>query len=442
MTTCWSHRNLLIIQILTTMNVTMVTRLRSAVLPIMLSVVLALTIALPADVASQDRENIPPRPELRKWSLQVFGGSMVARTGTGFTPFSGSTGVNSGWVNPSFGGGIEYMATPSLALNLRYTYAVVENDDGLPSYQNTYQSVSAGASIYLLNLTMLDQGHSWFNPYVSFNIGYGQSEWTNLEGRPDRETSHGHYGFGLGTRIRLGSTVDLSLDYMYHVFNPGHHVDGHNNINGARDNDRLAGLMAGLVFNMGSSRRPHARWYSPVPATQEWRRSVDSKLAGREDEWDRILSDLERQDEHLAQLNREMQDKASQRDLDQARRTLDMLQAQLDDMGSQFDKDIQRIDQIHEAAGIAHLTRTLESGIYIQTYAAWSTRHTHRALEMTRDGLAQRGYQTDRLTFSMFQLSNGLYTVQIGNLANMDEADDVLTGTLDIFDDAFIHVRN
>ncbi len=419
----------------------MVTRPCNRTFSIALAVGLAILISLPTTGLSQDREHVPPQPDLRKWSLQVYGGSMVARTGTGFTPFSGSTGVNSGWINPSFGAGIEYMATPSFALNLRYTYAIVENEDDLPSYQNTYQSVSAGASIYLLNLTRLDKGHSWFNPYVSFNIGYGQSEWTNLEGLPDRDATHGHYGFGLGTRIRLGSAVDLSLDYMYQVFNPGHHVDGHNNINGARDNDRLAGLMGGLVFNMGSSRRPHSRWYSPVPATQEWRRNVDSKLAGREDEWDRILSDLERQDEHLSQLNREMQEKASQRDLDHARRTIDMLEAQINDMGSQLDNDIQRINHIHEAAGIANLTRTLESGIYIQTYAAWSTRLTHRALEMTRNGLAQRGYETDRLTFSVFQLSNGLYTVQIGNLGNMDEADDVLNGALDIFDDAFIHVR-
>ena len=423
------------------MNIPMVTRPCTRTFSIALAVGLAMLISLPTTGLSQDREHVPPRPELRKWSLQVYGGSMAAKTGTGFTPFSGSTGVNSGWINPSFGGGIEYMFNPALAANVRYVYTTVENDSGLRSYQNTYQSVSLGLSLYLLKITTLDQGNSWFNPYVSLNIGYGQSEWTNLEGLPDRDVTHGHYGFGLGTRIRLGSAVDLSLDYMYHAFNPGYHVDGHTNINGLRDNDRLAGLMAGLVFNMGSSRRPHARWYSPVPATQEWRRSVDSKLAGREDDWDRILSDLERQDEHLSQLNREMQDKASQRDLEQSRRTIDMLEAQINDMGTQFDNDIQRIDHIHEAAGIANLTRSLESGIYIQTYAAWSTRLTHRALEMTRNGLAQRGYETDRLSFSVFQLSNGLYTVQIGNLGNMDEADDVLTGTLDIFDDAFIHVR-
>jgi len=411
------------------------TKMTTAVLLLLLT---ALT-GLPETGLSQDRDHVPPRPELRKWSFQVYGGSFVARTGTGVTPFSGSTGVNSGWVNPAFGAGIEYMINPSLAVNVRYVYTTIENDDGLPTYENTYQSVSLGLSLYLFNLTMLDKGHSWFSPYISLNAGYGQTEWTNRVGRPDRDVTHGHYGFGLGTRIRLSSALDLSLDYMYHQFNPTYHVDGHNNINGIRDNDRVAGLMGGLVFNMGSSRRPHSRWYSPIPATQEWRRSVDSAIAGREDEWDRILSDLERQDARLAQLNREMQEKASQRDLDQARRTMDMLEAQFDEMGSQFDSDIQRIDRIHEAAGIAHLTRTLDPGLYIQTYAAWSTRFTHRALEMTRDGLAQRGYEIDRLSFFVYQLPNGLYTVQIGNLSSLEEADDVLTGVLDIFDDAFIH---
>ncbi|TVQ69082.1 MAG: hypothetical protein EA363_10080 [Balneolaceae bacterium] len=421
------------------MNLPMVNRFSRKMTTAVLVFFLAALIGAPEAVLSQDRENVPPRPELRKWSLQVYGGSFTARTGTGFTPFSGSTGVNSGWVNPAFGAGIEYMFNPSLAANVRYVYTMIENDDGLPSYENTYQSVSFGLSLYLLSLTNLDKGHSWFSPYVSLNIGYGQSEWTNLEGRPDRDATHGHYGFGLGTRIRLGSALDLSLDYMYHQFNQGYHVDGYNIINGIRDNDRVAGFMAGLVFNMGSSRRPHARWYSPVPATQEWRRSVDSAISGREDDWDRILADLDRQDARLAQLNREMQDKASQGDLEQARRTIEVLEAQLNDMGSQFDSDIQRIDRIHEAAGIAHLTPTLEPGFYIQTYAAWSTRFTHRALEMTRDGLIRRGYETDRLSFFVYQLPNGLYTVQIGDISSLDQANDVLTGVLDIFDDAFIH---
>ncbi len=421
------------------MNIPMVTSFFTKMTRKALVILIAALIFLPEIGLSQDNDHIPPRPELRNWSVQFYGGSFVARTGSGLTPFTGSTGVNSGWINPAAGIGIEYMFTPSLAANLRYTYAIIENDNGLASYENVYQSLSAGVSLYILNLVTLSQGHGWFNPYVSFNIGYGQSEWSNLEGVQDRDATQGHYGFGLGTRIRLGSTLDLSLDYMYQVFNPGHHVDGYRNINGNHTNDRLAGITAGLVFNLGSSRRPHSRWYSPVPATQEWRRSVDSAIADREDDWDRILSDLERQDARLSELNREMQEKASQRDVDQARRTIDMLEAQLNDMGTQFDRDIQRIDRIHEAAGISHLTRTLQPGFYIQTYAAWSTRFTHRALEMTRDGLARRGYETDRLSFFVYQLPNGLYTVQIGNLSSFEEADDVLTGTLNIFDDAFIH---
>ncbi len=416
-----------------------VSRLSSRALSIMLALTLAAIVVLPAEGFSQGRDQVPPRPELRNWSLQVYGGSFVARNGSGFTPFSGTTGVNSGWINPAFGAGIEYMVTPSLAMNLRYTYAIVENDEDLLSYENTYQSLSAGLSVYLLNLTMLDRGHSWFNPYMSLNIGYGQTEWSNLDGLPDSDVTHGHYGFGLGTRIRLSSALDLSLDYMYQVFSPGHNVDGYPNITGSYDKDRLTGFMGGLVFNMGSSRRPHARWYSPVPATQEWRRSVDTAVAGREDDWDQILSDLERQDARLSQLNQEMQEKAGQRDVDQIRRTLQMLETQVSEMGSQFDRDIQRIDRIHDAAGIAHLTRTLEPGFYVQTYAARSAWRTQRAMEMTRDGLAQRGYEIDQLSFFVYQLMNGLYTVQIGNLNSFEEADDVLTGILGVFDDAFIH---
>lgn len=202
--------------------------------------------------------------------------------------------------------------------------------------------------------------------------------------------------------------------------------------------DRLAGFTAGLVFNMGSSRRPHSRWYSTEPATQQWRGSVDAALAEREGEFDRILADLERHQERLDQLNRELQDKAPRSDLDQARRTIAMLEEQLADMESRHDGDIERIDHIHEAAGIAHLRSTLEPGIYIQTYASRGVRFSHRALEMTRDGLAQRGYDTDRLSFTVYQLPNGLYTVQVGNISSFDEANDVLTGVLDVFDDAFV----
>jgi len=421
------------------MNIPRESRFSSQSVPAILIAAVLFLLIFPAEGVSQDRDQIPPRPDLRKWSIQVYGGTFIARTGTGITPFTGSTGVNSDWINPAAGVGIEYMFTPSLAANLRYTYAMIENADGLASYENTYQSVSGGVSLYILNLVTLDQGHRWFNPYVSFNIGYGQSEWSGLDGLPDRDATHGHYGFGAGTRIRLGSAVDLSLDYMYHIFNPGHNVDGYRNVTASHNNDRLAGITAGLVFNLGNSRRPHSRWYSPAPATQEWRRGIDAAVSERDEEWERILSDLDRQDQRLTRLNREMQDKAGQRDVDQARRTIEMLEAQLREMGSQLDRDIERIDRIHEAAGIAHLTPTLEPGFYIQTYAAWSTRFTHRALEMTRDGLARRGYETDRLSFFVYQLPNGLYTVQIGNLSSHDEANEVLTGVLDIFDDAFIH---
>ncbi len=403
-----------------------------------LSVALALLLFLPVDGMAQDEEHIPPRPELRKWSLQVFGGTYISRTGSGLTPFTGSTGVKSGWINPAAGLGIEYMMTPALALNLRYTYGVVTNDDDLLSYKNTYQSVSGGVSLYIFNIATLDRSHSWFNPYVSFLVGIGQSDWTDLEGLPDWDSRYGHYGIGLGTRVRLGGSVDLSLDYTYQLFNPDLHFDGHRRVRGMHTSDRLAGFTAGLVFNMGSSRRPHSRWYSTEPATQQWRGSVDAALAEREGEFDRILADLERHQERLDQLNRELQDKAPRSDLEQARRTIAMLEEQLADMESRHDGDIERIDHIHEAAGIAHLRSTLEPGIYIQTYASRGVRFSHRALEMTRDGLAQRGYDTDRLSFTVYQLPNGLYTVQVGNISSFDEANDVLTGVLDVFDDAFV----
>jgi hypothetical protein len=409
----------------------------SRTLTAMLAAAILILAGLPANLHSQDR--VTERPELRNWSIQVFGGTSMARNGTGFSPFTGSTGVKSDVMNPSFGAGLEYMFNPSLSASFRYMYSAIENDDDYSAYENTYQAISAGLNVYFMNLTSLDRGNAWFNPYVSFFGGFGRSEWSGLEGLPDRVNEHGHYGFGAGTRIRMGSTLELSLDYTHQIFGHGHNIDGYPAVSGSFDSDRLAGFTAGLVFNLGSSRRPHSRWYSPEQDIREWRRSVDYAISGREDEWDRILSDLDSQDERLAQLNREMQEKASQRDLEEARRTIEMLEAQLDEMGAQFDGDIQRIDRIHEAAGIAHLTKTLEPGFYIQTYAAWSTRFTHRALEMTRDGLARRGYEIDRLSFFVYQLPNGLYTVQIGNLSSIDEADDVLTGVLDIFDDSFIH---
>ena len=394
---------------------------------------------LPANLFAQGQDRLPASPELRKLSIQVFGGTTMARNDTGFTPFSGSTGVRSDWANLAFGGGLEYMFNPSLSASVRYMYTTIENDDGLSSYENTYQSVSGGLNLYFMNFTRLYSGQSWFNPYISFLAGYGRTEWSNLDGLPDRSSDHGHYGFGIGTRIRMGSTMELSLDYTHQLLGHGHEIDGYSNIRGSYMSDRLAGFTAGLVFNLGSSRRPHSRWYSQEAGVQEWRRSVDAAIAGREDEWDRILADLDSQDQRLEQLNRELEEKASQRDVEQARRTIDMLETQLNEMGTQFDSDIQRIDRIHDAAGLTYLTQTLQPGFYIQTFAARSARLTHRALEITRDGLAQRGYETERLSFLVYQLPNGLYTVQIGNLNTIEKADDVLTGVLEIFDDSFIH---
>ncbi len=404
----------------------------------MMAVVLAAMLCMPVTTLAQDSGQIPPKPDLRKWSVQFFGGTFIARTDMGITPFTGSTGVRTDLFNPSFGAGIEYMATPSLGVNIRYTYSMIENDPDFRPYENIYQSVSGGVSLYILNLTMLDRGHRWFNPYISLNAGVGHSSLSGMDGVADRSDQIGHYGFGFGTRIRLGSAVDISLDYMYHQFNPGFQLDGYPTVNGVRQNDRLAGFMGGLVFNLGTSRRQHARWYSPVPATQEWRRSVDDAVTGREDEWDRLMSDLETQDARLTEINREMQDKAQRSEVEDARRTITALELQIAELEEQLGSDMERIDEIHQAAGIAHLKKSIQPGIYIQTYAAWSTRLTHRALEMTRDGLAQRGYETDRLSFFIYQLPNGLYSVQIGNLTSMDDADDVLTGVLDVFDDSYI----
>ncbi len=410
----------------------------SYLLGAILSTLLIAILITPPAIQAQDAEQVPPKPDLRKWSLQIYGGTFIARTDMGITPFTGSTGVRTDIFNPSFGAGIEYMATPSLGINVRYTYAMIENDPDLRPYENIYQSVSAGVSLYILNLTMLDKGNNWFNPYISLNAGVGQSNRSGMEGVGDSDLRVGHYGFGFGTRFRLGSAVDLSLDYMYHQFNPGFHIDGYNNVNGVRVNDRLAGFMGGLVFNLGTSRRQHARWYSPVPATQEWRRSIQEAVAEREDDWDRLISDLEQQDTRLTAINRDMQDKADRRDVEEVRRAIAALEMQIAELEDQLGSDLERINEIHHAAGLAYLKKDLETGFYIQTYAARSTSRTHQALELTRDGLARRGYDTDNMTFSIFQLPSGLYSVQIGNLRNLDEADDVLTGALDIFDDSFV----
>ncbi len=402
------------------------------------SIIVVTILCMPLVSPAQETEKVPPQPDLRKWSIQVYGGSFIARDGMGTTPFTGTTGVRTDWINPTFGAGIEYMVTPSVGANVRYTYSIIENDPDLRPYENTYQSVTAGVSLYVLNLAMLDKGHRWFNPYVSLIAGMGHSSKTGMEGIGDQSQRVGHYGFGLGTRLRLGSAIDLSLDYMYHQFNPGFHIDGYNGINGIRDNDRLAGFTAGLVFNLGTSQRPHARWYSPVPAEQEWRRSMDEVVTEREDQWDQLMRDLDAQTNRLAEMNREMQDKADRSDVENAQRSISVLEAQIAELQNQFGQEMERIDEIHEAAGIAHLKKEVDPGLYVQTYAAWSTSRTQDALEMTRNGLAERGYDVDRLSFFVYQLPNGLYTVQVGNLESLDAANDVLTGALDIFDDSFV----
>lgn len=406
---------------------------------------------MPPDLYAQG--GVTERPELRNWSIQVFGGTAMARSGSRFSPFTGATGEQTDPWNLVFGAGIEYMATPSFSVHMQYRYAALENDAGQAAFGNTYQSLSGGVSLYVLNLTPLDRSNARFHPYISLAGGYGRSEWSGLDGLGDSDDDHAHYGFGAGTRIRLSSMLELSLDYTYQIFDHSHAIDGYPGVDGPFASDRLAGFTAGLVFKPGRSSHPHARWYVPARDIHAWRASVDEALAANRDEWGRIIVELEEQDDRLDELTRDMSRKASQRDLSEVRLTIGMLDTQLDrmgalleDMGSQLDEmgtglggDIQRIDRIHHAAGIAYMTPTLEPGIYIQTFAAVNVARAHRALEMTRDGLAELGYDTDRLAFYVHQPSGGLYTVQIGNLPDMDQADVVLTKVLDIFDDAFVY---
>lgn len=407
-------------------------------LSLTLSILIGLLLLAPAETKAQNNERIPPKPELRKWSIQLHGGTFMARTDLKVTPFTGSTGVKTRYINPSFGGGIEYMFAPALGIMVQANYALLENDsDGL-AYENSYLSVSGGANLYLLNLIHPEHDSWWFNPYASAFIGMSQSKWSGRANLNDLTSRHGHYGFGLGAVIRLGSVLDWTLSYQYQMFNPGYDLDGFSNVTGSYDSDRLVGFTTGLSFKIGHSGRSHARWYSPVPANQEWRQRIDEAVTARDDEWDQVLRDIEEQEAQLEQLNRDIQTRAEKRELDQTRSAVTAIESQIRDMENRMDNDLERIEKIHRAAGFAFLTPELERGLYVQTFAAWNIRITHRALLMTRDGLADRGYDVNDLDFSVYQLPNGLFSVQIGGLASMEEANDVLTGTLDIFDDAFI----
>lgn len=403
------------------------------------ALLIAIMVFVPCASMGQGVERIPPEPEMRKWSFSIYGGTVMGRSGTGLTPFTGSTGSRTAWINPHVGGSIEYMVTPSFAIAADYTYSIIENDSDDPSFKNEHHSISLATNIYIMNLFDSNRETSWFNPYLSLFAGNSHSSYSNIQGVADYSNWRGHFGYSLGTKIRLGDYIDWKLAYQYKFYNPWMKVDGGAGRPGIYENDRLAGFVTGLSIKLGKADRgPHARWYSPVQAVQEWRQEMDQLVKLRESQWSDLLNRMDRQEARLEQLEREMQNKADKSTLTETQRAIAALEARVAELEARLGENLERIDEIHRAAGIAHLTTDVVPGYYVQTFAAWSARITQRALDMTRHGLKEQGYNVDEMNFFLYQIPNGLYTVQIGPFPGFTAARQVLPGAIEVFDDSFI----
>ena len=399
-------------------------------------IMVVVLVSTPGHIAAQDTETLSP--DLRKWSINLYGGTFLARTDMNITPFTGSAGSRTRYLNPSFGADLEYMAAPALGLSLRYDYSMIENDEDFDSFELTMQSVTAGVNFYPMNVMRSGESRPWFNPYISAHIGQTMSDWSGIDGVEDDDAQHGNYGFGLGAKIRLGSRLDWILDYQYRYFNPGHEIDGGAGTGGSFESDRLAGLTTGFSIKFGSSDRNHSRWYSHAQGTTQWQQSMEARMNEQEASQQDVVHQMDQQTAIIEDIVTDLEGKADQSQLEHLVHSFNELENDLDELSSTLDHELNRMDDIHNAAGLAYLTTEMPEGYYVQVYAAWNTRLVQRALLQTRDTLAEEGINVNELQFYVYQVPSGLFTAQIGRFDDEPAANGVLEAALNLFDDSFV----
>lgn len=415
----------------------------------LLSLVFFAVVFLSAPQCADAQKNEPSSPDLRKWSINLYGGSFLARTDMDITPFTGYAGTPTRHFNPSFGADIEYMATPGFGLRVRYDYSMIENDKDADSFELTMQAVTAGIRFYPLNALRSGDRSPWLNPYISADIGQAFGDWSGIDGVADDDSRDATYGFGFGTKVRLGSRIDWILDYQYRYFDPEVAIDGGAGTGDTFESDRLAGISTGFSVKFGSSDRNHARWYSPSYESRQWQTGMEPRMNEQETTQEDVITTMDQQNATIESILSDLEGKADQSqlqllidDLAELQVDLDGLSATLDDFSTTLDHELSRIDDIHNAAGLAYLTTGMPEGYYyVQIYAAWNKRLVQRALMQTRETLSDEGINVNELAFYVFQVPGGLFTAQIGQFEDKTDANGVLEAALDLFDDAFVRTH-
>ncbi len=402
-------------------------------------VILSLLVILPGipQTFAQQSSNIDP--EFRKWSLQIHGNTYMGNTSFDVSPFTGVLGSESRIFNPGFGAALEYALTPSFTVKTEYNFSVIENDSDYPDYKNQYQSINLGLNVYFLELFELYRLSSWFNPNVSLFLGHSHNSLSNMENRDDDSYWFGHYGFGLGTRFKLSETLDWTLGYQYKVFNYDGTIDGgvaasQRELMGS---DRLAGFTTGISIKFGNTSRHHATWYSSAHETDHISNQLDQAARERREEFEALQRQLTQHNQKLQELEQQQ----SALDANMARNE-DMTRAndQINQLGKRVSELENRLEEIkkEEEVFVPAPEDGLITGYYVQTFAGRGIENTNNALEITRNGLRNQGVDVDDLQFHIYQLPNGLYTVQIGPYQTVQQAIPTRNEARGVFDDSFI----
>lgn len=235
---------------------------------------------LPVTAEAQRGESVIPKPEMRKWNLNFYGGNSLATTALVITPFTGSSTPRSGYFNPTGGIALEYTALPSMSFYTSYDFQYLQDED--KRNRNLTHVFTLGTNIYLRNLFAAQMDAGWFNPYVSLNFGQTNFTWYKKDAdgnyERDRNDWYGHYGYNVGSKFRLGSRVDLIVAYHYRYHNPQVRILAERKEPKQQyENDRIAGLITGISVKFGSSDLAHSIWYSPEQASREWRSEIAHK---------------------------------------------------------------------------------------------------------------------------------------------------------------------
>lgn len=408
------------------------------------SVLLLSLLLLPSLNKEANAEAWQLEPERNKLSIQLYGGSYIARTNLGITPFTGAIGVNTRYFNPSFGADIEYMPISTLGIKGMYNYTIIEGDD--VSFKNTYHSISGGVNLYLRNIMLPERETSRFSPYLSLIIGQSKHDWDGASS----EWS-GHYGYGLGTKIQLGGRIDWLLNYQYKYFNPGASVAGVG-VN-SFERDRLASLMTGLSVKFGSSSNPHARWYSPVAHTRQAVEKVDEASRRRDAEWDQVLQNMDAQAARMAQIEEATADSDQWVKQDELKRTIAEMESKMAQLAEELEEKAAKmevkevkpepvVEEKPEPKPSEWLVSDLAAGFYIQAFASRDLDAAEREIAKMVSQLEEQGISVRDHGFVIYQQANGFYTVRVGPYASLLEARGVLPNTQNVFEDAYILTVN